>query len=245
MKKMRIVLGIGVLFAVILLVGTAFSGSVYGRSMASTPQRTNISTLKIEFSKMSSMETSKINKIINQGKTYEQLVSNLKEKHFMQDKSSNIYEKIVVKSRDTIINEFTYVYLPFKDVTGKTAFVVFIVKHSKVQSFSVGYSPNNAVENEHHFQIESSTHYYWWGWKVVLTEHETQGLILALGAAGATVAAIAALLIETGVPAGIAGVIAAFLLAGSADIAFIDWLGGNHGVYFAGTWWGNIWCWHN
>jgi len=42
----------------------------------------------------------------------------------------------------------------------------------------------------------------------------------------------------TGVPAGIAGVIVAFLLAGSADIAFIDWIGGNHGVYFAGTWWG-------
>jgi len=242
----KTVLSIGVVLAVMLLVGTAFSGGAYGRSIDATPQQTDISTLTIEVSKVSPNETGKINKIIDQAKTYEQLVSNLNEKHFIQENSSNLYEKIVVKSGHKVINEFTYVYLPFKDATGETAFLVFIINHSKIQSFSVGYFPNNAIKNEHNFQTESFTYYYWWGWKVVLTEQETQELIDGLAAAGATIGAIAALLIEVGVPAGIAGVIAAFLAAGAADIAFIDSLGGHHGVYFAGTWVGNIiWCWHN
>ncbi len=240
--KMRGILVVGVVMAVVLLLGTGFSGTVYAKEYNGHNDN-SVSFRMVESKALYKYALLKI------------------EKH----RFSLQYSKIVIAK----INRDSYwIYIPFKPTravigglsiiyTNKSiidsAWGYYDKQVGKISIFNVISGKKEVIYTEHinaksisEPSLLSTTYYYWWGWKVVLTEDETQTLILGLGAAGASVAAIAALLAWLGIPAGIAGVIAAFLAAGSADIAFIDHLGGNKGVYFSGIWGTNIvWCWHN
>jgi len=91
---------------------------------------------------------------------------------------------------------------------------------------------------------DASFEHHWWGWKVVFTEQETQDIVSILEKGSATAGAIAAYLIYTGVPAGIALIAAAALMASATVIYTIDALGGHKGIYVEYVL-GQIIIWHN
>ena len=88
----------------------------------------------------------------------------------------------------------------------------------------------------------------WWDrvcytyYHLVFTEYEAQGfshyLSLGAGVAGAIPAVC-----PPCIP--VAGAIAAGLTVTAALVAYIDWLGGNKGIYADGWYWGVGYIWHN
>ena len=89
----------------------------------------------------------------------------------------------------------------------------------------------------------------WWGqwvcqtwFHLSFTEYETQGFIRALFLG----AAIAGAIVYACPPcAPIAGPIAAGLAVSASAVAFIDWLGGNDGIYIEGYYWSYAWIGYN
>ncbi len=240
--RMRGIIIAGVAMAVVLLIGTGFSGTVYAKEY-NIHKNNSIPFKMVESNALYKYALLKIEKY-QFSLQYNKMV-------FTKMNRDSYWIYIPFKSADAIIGGLSIIYA--NTTITDIAWGYYDRQVGKISIFNVISGKKEVIYTEHiniksisEPSVLSSTYYYWWGWKVVLTEYETQTLILGLGAAGASVAAIAALLAWLGIPAGIAGVIAAFLAAGSADIAFIDHLGGNKGVYFSGIWGTNIvWCWHN
>ena len=170
--------------------------------------------------------------------------------------------KIVKLSRMTY-----WIYVPIKSVEENhlVGALSIVTKNNKVVECVWGYydksdgevflrDPNanvtllcTSIHSSSGVHALAYVYFYWWGWKVVLSEEETQMLILILSAVGSNTAAIAAALAWLfGIPSGIAGAIAAFLAASAVDVAVIDAIGGHRGIYFIGFWFFPfVWCWHN
>lgn len=82
---------------------------------------------------------------------------------------------------------------------------------------------------------------YWWGWMLSLSEWTTQNIVKAANT-GAGAAAVGAVLSGAGIFSSAAavplGVISGVLWFGSGAIDWIDYIGGNKGVYIKGFWTG-------